>query len=346
MNAKTKILAAFAALILPLGAFAETIEFALEDVQETKTAQRKFCKSASIVLSQTDEAQAVKDAAKVLLKLSPAELSAKVAKKKDAARAFKYLKASKLLPEAVEKSAVAKAGDFYLLVFEMPKGSRLKSGMNIMVFEKSEGGFLWNASFNDPLLPLVATSDFANPKTGDDSTKAPTESDLKVVAQLRKKSLPYLKFANGALVSMDEVAGVNDTPEGKFYHKAQDVFYSWKLDEYGAFMTQQSREKFESQFKNMPDAERKATLGEYFSWGKKYRKIMDAGETKLVLFSRHKQGATPYNDIAYLRKSPDGGLAIQRFGADKCALDLFLSKYVYPDDCSYLDEISKKFLKK
>ena len=52
------------------------------------------------------------------------------------------------------------------------------------------------------------------------------------------------------------------------------------------------------------------------------------------------------DDIAYLRKSPDGGLAIQRFGADKCALDLFLSKYVYPDDCSYLDEISKKFLKK
>ena len=71
MNAKTKILAAFAALILPLGAFAETIEFALEDVQETKTAQRKFCKSASIVLSQTDEAQAVKDAAKALLKLFP-----------------------------------------------------------------------------------------------------------------------------------------------------------------------------------------------------------------------------------------------------------------------------------
>lgn len=346
MNAKTKILAAFAALILPLGAFAGTLEFALEDVRETKTEPRKFCESACVVLSETSDADAVRNAASALLALSPADLAAKVAKKKDAPRAFKYLKASKLSADAIEKSAVAKAGDFYLLVFEMPKGSRLKSGMNIMVFEKSGGGFLWNASFNDPLLALVATSDFAHPKAGDASTKAPTESDSKVVAQLNEKSLPYLKFANGALVSMGEAAGVNDTPEGIFYHKAQDVFYSWKLDEYGAFMTQPSRKKFESQFKNMPEAERKATLGEYFSWGKKYRKIMDAGETKLVLFSRHKQGATPYNDIAYLRKSPDGGLAIQRFGADKCALDLFLSKYVYPDDRSYLDEISKKFLKK
>lgn len=331
-----KILSIISACAALQAAFAATpTGFALEDVGETKGGGTKYL-DAYAVLWKADDADAVKAAAKACLD-APA-----VSKQKDAARAAKFLKASRLAKADFDSAAVAVAGKLRILVFAMPKGSRLRAGMNVMVFEKSaDGKYLWNASFNDPLLALLGTSDFANAR--EIKPSALSEKDAKTLEKLEAKKLPFLQFKNGALLSMDETDGVNETAEAKFYHNAQDVFYSWKLDEYGNFMTPASRAKFESQFKSMPEAERRATLGEYFKWGKKYRKIMDAGALKLVLFSRHKEGAAPYNDIAYLRKSADGKLAIERFGADKTPLDLFLSKYIYPNGRDYAAEIAKKY---
>ena len=240
----------------------------------------------------------------------------------------------------MEKSLVARAGDFFLLIFDMPKGSRLRSGMNIMVFEKSGGKILWNPSFSDPLLPLAATSDFHSPKSAD-GFPALTHT----CRNLAGKSLPILCFKNGALLSADGVDAVEKLPEAVFYRKAQNIFYSWKLDEYASYMTEESKNRFNSQFGGMPESERKKILGEYFSWGKTYRKVMDAGAQKLILFTRNKSGAEPYNDAAYLRETHEGSLLISRFGADKSPLDLFLSKYVFPTKQNYADAISKKYLK-
>lgn len=86
--------------------------------------------------------------------------------------------------------------------------------MNTMVFEKSaDGKYLWNASFNDPLLALLGTSDFANAR--EIKPAALSEKDAKTLEKLEAKKLPFLQFKNGALLSMDEADGVNETAEAK-----------------------------------------------------------------------------------------------------------------------------------
>ena len=144
-------------------------------------------------------------------------------------------------------------------------------------------------------------------------------------------------YGNGRILKID---GVDDLAPAKFYRNAQDVFYSWKLDDYTAFMTSESRNKFNSQFKAMSDAERKKVLGEYFQWKKQYHKVLDAGEHTLILFSRHKPQCEPYDDTAYLQND-NGKYAITKFGAEKSPLDMFFAKYIYPKN--YFKLISKKY---
>lgn len=353
----TRLLAAFA-VAFPTMLFAikgepdDYLALAIENVPEKQTGGKTSAQTetgqfydAWILLKESDCDADLKNSAKKLVSASDNEIPALVAANKDVKRAKKYLKASKLSSEAVDKSLTARVGDVYILVFEMPKDSKLRAGMNVMVFEKSaDGKYLWNPSFNDPLLPLVGTSDFKNAKSADDiDIFMFTEKDEKICKKLERFNLPILCFKNAALVSMDELEKVYTTNEAKFYHKAQDVFYSWKLDSYTDFMTPRSRDKFNSQFKEMPEEERKKVLGEYFAWSKIYHKVMDAGSQKLIFFSRHKESADPYFDVAYLQVMPDNELAITKFGAEKSALDLFLSKYLYPIKSDYLHTISRKY---
>ncbi len=316
--------------------------FAIRNVGEGNQNAPTFF-DAWLLTATPKNTNVVKDAAVALTKASPTELE-KLVTAKGAKRAAKFLKMAKLSAKSFENSTPAQVGDYIVLPFDLPEKSRLRLGMNALVFEFSGDKLLYNPSFNDPLVSLIASSNFQ--KANDASKldfKTFCDDDKKVVEKLVEKKLPILLFKNGVLLSESVVDGVNDIAVAKFYRNAQDIFYDWKLDDYASFMTQFSADKFNSQFKSMSDEERKKVLGEYFQWKKKYHKVLDAGSEKLILFSRHKPQCEPYDDTAYIAES-NGKFAITKFGAEKSALDQFFAKYIYPKD-GYFNLISKKYKK-
>ncbi len=304
-------------------------------------APARYYETAWALVAKPQNAGRAKAAAKALLAAKPAELESLCAAG-GAKRAAKLIKISGLTPKAIDAAFEARIGKYEALVYELPAKTRLRPGMNALVFEEKGGKLLFNPSFADPFISLLALSDFKNPQSAEEiPCKTFDGADAEICAAAAREKLPFLQFANGALVSEKPVEGVDAGSAAKFYRAAQDVFYSWKLDDYSAFMTPESRAKFESQFKSMPDAERKKVLGEYFQWKKKYHKTLEAGSETLILFSRHKPRREPYDDTAYLAAA-GGKFAITKFGAEKSALDLFLAKYVYPEE-GYLKLISKKY---
>ncbi len=317
--------------------------FPIRNVGEGSQKSASFY-DAWILAANPENANAIKEAAIKLTKASPAELENLVAKK-GAKRAAKFLKMAKLSEKSFENTQPARIGNFVILPFALPEKSRLRLGMNAIVFEIVDGKLLYNPSFNDPLVALVASSNFQNAIDASKlNFKTFTKEDKEVCDNLIKNKLPILLFKNGILVSESVVKGVDEIEVAKFYRNAQDVFYSWKLDEYANFMTPFSANKFNSQFKSMSEDERKKVLGEYFQWKKHYHKVLDAGIEKLILFSRHKPQCEPYDDTAYITEN-NGKFAITKFGAEKSALDQFLAKYIYPKD-GYFNLISQKYCNK
>ena len=154
---------------------------------------------------------------------------------------------------------------------------------------------------------------------------------------------------------MDPDPDVYEDDISKFYKNAQDVFYSWDLDGYGKFMTQTSAEKFNSQFSSMSEEDRKKVLTDYFSWGKKYIKVMKNNYLNMIFFERVKDGEPSKNDYAYIQgtvkaellkdgETPEfAGYKIYNFGAPKTLFDAFLGKYVLNGD--YTENMKKRFKK-
>ncbi len=316
------------------------IALPLPNVDECKSNKPRYYE-ASLLVSKVQNTEKLSQTLKKLFTKNNVELE-KITTKGGTKRTVKFLKIANISVDSLDVSSAVQVGKYIILPFELPKKTRLRAGMNALVFEEKDGELLYNPSFSDPLISLIATSNFKNP-TGEIDQKFFDENDKKICDSLIEKKLPILCFKNGVLVSEAVVNGVDDIEVAKFYRNAQDIFYSWKLDEYANFMTPYSREKFNSQFKSMSEDERKKVLGEYFLWKKKYHKVLDAGDEMLILFSRHKPQCEPYDDTAYISVK-DGKFAITKFGAEKSPLDLFLSKYIYPKD-GYLKLISKRYEK-
>lgn len=293
--------------------------------------------NACVAVALPEDADALIEAAKTALKADPSSLKLSKAEAKRA-RAYKKMAS----PDAGKILAVAKLGEFYA-VFPaakkpLPKG---RPNFNFMVFKKDGAKYQWLPSFNDPILQLMADGANSSAKFEAPKTAAFSESDAKIVGELKNNSLPFLNFENGAFVSLDAVADVDSTEVAKFYRKAQDIFYAWKIDEYGEFLTPRTKAAFESQFGAMSEQERKKTLGDYFAWGKKYLKALDAKPVYMMVFLRTKDGSPSRPDFAYILKdAADFKIAV--FTDSKTPLEAFIGKYIFADG-SYAENIAKKF---
>ena len=134
---------------------------------------------------------------------------------------------------------------------------------------------------------------------------------------------------------------MNSLEVSKFYRNAQDIFYSWKIEEYGAFLTPRTKAAFDAQYGSMSEQDRKKALGEYFSWGKKYLKALDASPIHVMIFNRTKPGNPPRPDFAYILKDgPEFKIAV--LTDSKTPLEAFMGKYILVDS-PYIENISKKF---
>ena len=91
----------------------------------------------------------------------------------------------------------------------------------------------------------------------------------------------------------------------------------------------------------MSRQERRKALGDYFSWGKKYLKAMDADPVWAMIFLRTKDGETPRPDFAYLLR--DGGeFKIAVFTDSRTPLEAFMGKYLVTGS-PYAENMAKKF---
>lgn len=266
-------------------------------------------------------------------------LSSYLSDPNDARKAAKLLKMLGVSSSSdASAPAIARVFDSYIAPFK-PASKKFRRGMNAFVFKRTPGGLKWNLKVNDPLVGLLADSAaFANPR-------AEEAANIKLPRDPRSgATLPAANFCNSGIAEGIEAApGIEGLPAAKFYHDAQELFFSYKLEDYAKFMTPKSREKFSAQYLSMDDAQRKEALGEYFSWRKKYLCLLDAGSLQILIFNRLKDGQTPQIDLVYLPASKEG-FKIANFGSNKTRFDMFLSKYLYPTPGrSYAEKFEKVF---
>ena len=252
-------------------------------------------------------------------------ISLLLARPQDAKKAAKFLSMFKLdNPDQLSSDLAARIGKNSIVIPFKPSVKKFRSGMNAFVLKKSPEGLKWDLSAKDPIISMMADSAaFSSPKLAD------SPANQNFLGGDKNSPLAVVVFADsGPLTAFEEDPNVDKLETSKFYRNAQNIFYSYKLDEYAAFMTAKSAEKFNNQYLQMPENERKSALAEYFKWGKKYVKVLDGGALKVVLFRRVKDGEPPQPDMAYILSGPKG-LLIANFGADKSNFDLFLSKYIF-----------------
>lgn len=299
---------------------------------------------AWILVGKSDSEDAVKAAFAEIASADSTSMPRLITKSKDLKRAVKFAKGSKLNEIAASIASgngginIFKVGKFDVAVFD--KSYAMRPGMNFMVFENSGGKLLWNASFSDPLMLLIAGGrPDVFPKVS-----TPMDGDDKAVKLLAEKKLPILNFKNGVLVSLAADGNVELGECAKFYHRAQEFFFECRLKEYSQFMTKESRGRFEAQFMSMPESEQKAVLKDYFSWKKRYLRAMESGDSGVVMifFARERAGDSPQNDVTYFIRGNEG-FKIANWGAAKTPLDMFLSKYILKDG-GYVKNISERFV--
>ncbi len=322
-----KVIIALTILFASLNLFAEYVSIALPKSSELNDA-RKFY-DAAIAIDNSDE-QALTSAVAQILSASTEELKKLVVNPKFAPKSAKFLKMANLPKDA--KILAVNFGKYKIALFEIPQNSRMRKGINFFAFEQVGKNLLWNVNVNDMYISLMAQCDIANPKKID-VKKIPTTSasDKSKLNNLIKNRLPILAFKNSALLSVDPVSGVEKDPVAKFYKKIQDVFFSWKIEEYADYMSPKSRAKFNLQYTGMSAEQKKATLSDYFSWKKKYLKVLKLSDSEaIIIFKRKKTGQKDQIDLAYITlTSKDGSSGVlEKFG-EKTPLDLMLSRYIF-----------------
>jgi len=265
-----------------------------------------------------------------LVSAKPDELKAMLANPAHVGKAQKFLKMAQLKKGA--KLFAFKFGRYRVAAFEIASGSRMRKGLNYIVFDPIGEKMLWDLSVNDPYLALIAQCNFAAPQKIEPSKiVAFSASDKAKVNDTVGRGDPVLVFANAALVPPHPGPAVCDEPAAKFYKKIQDVFFSWRIDEYAAYMSPKSRALFNAQYSGMDDARKKAVLSDYFSWKKKYLKVMSLSKSEyIIIFKRQKAGQKDQIDTAYIRlESADGSRGrLENFGV-KTPLDHMMARYIF-----------------
>lgn len=322
-----KIIAIFVCFLSLAQLNAEYFSVALPKDSETGKPEKFY--NASVAVDTVDNA-AVAKAIATLLKADDKELPNLLTNPSQAQKARKFLKMARLNKDA--KIFAFKFGKYRVAAFEIPNGSRMRKGLNYIAFDPIGEQMLWDVSVNDAYLALIAQCDISNPQKIDVSkVKVLSASDKAKINDLAKRGEPLLIFENAALVSVDPVPTVAAQQAAIFYKKIQKLFFDWKLDEYSGYMSPKSKALFNAQYSGMSDQQKKAVLSEYFSWNKKYLKVMQLSPSEfIVIFKRQKKGEKDQIDLAYITlDSKDGSSGkLEKFGV-KTPLDIMLFRYFF-----------------
>ncbi len=309
-------------------AFAEYVAINLPKKSELNDS-RKFY-DASVVVNKLDTND-VQQAVEKILATSAKDIQNLLVNQSSTKKALAFLrlarldKSVKILPISYDKWKIA--------LFEIPANSKMRKGLNFFVFEQIGDKLLWDLSTsNTDFLKLMAQCDIANPQPID-VTKVPTfsASDKTILNYMIKNKQPFLFFKNGALISTSPVSKVKNHPATKFYKRIQDVFFSWKIEEYAQFMSPPSKAKFNAQYSGMSEEQKKTTLSDYFKWKKKYLKVMQLSDNEfIIIFKRQLKGAKDQFDVAYITlTSKDGSTGVlEKFG-ERTPLDIMLSRNIF-----------------
>ena len=222
------LLTIFVVFLTALNLFGEYVSIALPKTSEIGDTKKFY--DASIAVDNSD-AKVVSDAVAKILSADNEQLKELITNPTLAPKSAKYLKLARLNKDV--KILSVNFGKYKVALFEIPKNSRMRKGMNFFAFEQIGEKLLWNVNVNDMYLSLMAQCDIANPKKIDIKKVSTTSaSDKSKLNDIVKNKLPVLVFVNSALLSVDPVASVSKEPVAKFYKKIQDVFFSWQIDEY------------------------------------------------------------------------------------------------------------------
>lgn len=326
-----KLLSTIAAALCACACCAQYVGIALQcDAEESA---QKFHTSAYARVCKTDAERVQKRVGEILL-ASPEKLGALLKNKQQQGKAAKFLKLARFANEP--KILPFKFGKYTIAAFEIPQNSRLRAGMNFFAFEEIGGGLLWDLSLNDAFVSLICRSDIVSAMQADTETesaraeKASSPADAEILARLKAEKNPYLVFGGAPFVSLEPDPAADSARAAKFYRKIQDIFFGWRLEEYAKYMSAQSRETFARQYLGMTQQQRKDALSDYFSWHKKYIRVLELSPDRfLVVFRRVKDGRPDQIDLAYIafpKNSADG--ILENFGK-KTPLDTMLSRYIF-----------------
>ena len=308
-------------LIFSASAFAEYVKIALPKSSEIEGDNAKFYSKGALAVDMANESEArcVREFVDTLMSAGSEEFAAMLKKPELASKSAKFLKLARL-----EKGAnlfVFKFGERMIAVFEIPSGSRMRAGMNFFALENvgsgESSGLRWNVSFNNPMVVLAAQCAFTNPQKLDFSgLVAKSERDGVLLEKACGADMPFFVFGDDVFVGVSADPNVDAHPAAEFYRKIQDVFFSWKIDEYAEFMSAPSKRVFLAQYAGMTDTQKKKVLSDYFSWHKQYLRVLQLGEREfIVLFKRYRDGSKEQFDVAYitLDGSKNGGV-LEKFG--------------------------------
>lgn len=331
-----KLLSILAAALCACAASAQYVGLALPCDAEVDA--QKFHTSAYVRVCKTDAERVQKRVAEIV-SASPEKLGALLKNKRQAGKAAKFLKLARFAD--APKVLPFKFGKYTIAAFEIPQKSKMRAGMNFFAFAEVGGELLWDLSLNDAFVSLICRSDIsaalqASPEAESARVeKAASPADAEILARLKAAKNPYLVFGGAPFVSLTPDPEVDSARAAKFYRKIQDIFFSWKLEEYAEYMSAQSRETFARQYLGMTQQQRKAALSDYFSWHKKYVRALELSPDRfLVVFRRVKDGSPDQIDLAYVafpKNSADG--VLENFGK-KTPLDAMLSRYIFKDKTS------------
>ena len=308
-------------LIFSASAFAEYVKIALPKSSEIEDDDAKFYSKGALAVDMANESEVrrVGEFIGALMSAGSEEFAAMLKKPELASKSAKFLKLARLGKGA--KFFVFKFGERMIAVFEIPSGSRMRAGMNFFALEndgRGEGaGLCWNVSFNNPMVVLAAQCEFMNPRKVDfRGLVAKSEKDGVLLKKVCGEGMPFFVFGDDIFAGVSVDPNVDAHPAAEFYRKIQDVFFSWKIDEYAEFMSAPSKRVFLAQYAGMTDEQKKKVLSDYFSWHKQYLRVLQLGEREfIVLFKRYRDGSKEQFDVAYitLDGSKNGGV-LENFG--------------------------------
>ncbi len=255
---------------------------------------------------------------------NPEKLSQMLSSPKDLEKAQKFL--SLLGGKGFQNVYAAQLGAHPCVFFKC-ESEKMRPGMNFFAFDKEGEKLLWNLSLRDPLLSVLAES--------------AQKTTWKILRDVPTVTYPKILFANGELKNIDRDENVENEEVSKFYRTAQKYFLDLDFENYAKYYTPDSRKKLESQYFPLSTEEKKNLLSDYFSWKKKYLRIADAGNLKILFFERRKDGAKTQNGITWFEQK-DGNFYISNFGPEKSLFERFLDAH-FLSGHDYLQNFEKKF---